>query len=49
LGDYRISVQVLLLRRQWLALSVNLLGFIAFSDICATPAYFLVDQERQQP
>lgn len=41
---------VLLLRRQWRWLwSANLLGFIAFLIFVLTPAYFLVDQERQLP
>ncbi len=41
---------VLLLRRKgrWLA-SVNLMSFIAFMIFVLTPAYFLVDQARQQP
>lgn len=45
-----LVVAVLLLYRQWRWLwSVNLLGFMAFLIFVLTPAYFLVDQARQQP
>lgn len=45
-----LAVAVLILRRQWRWLwSVNLLGFIVFLIFVLTPAYFLVDQARQQP
>ncbi|MDM9380664.1 glycosyltransferase family 39 protein [Chlorogloeopsis sp. ULAP01] len=45
-----VILAVLILRRRWFAvMGVNLLGFTAFMIFVLTPALFLIDQERQLP